>query len=76
MQTAQHRPATAAHLPPGALTPDAQAHRRRCRNVPPVQPGEAERLMAEFLRNRGVTACPTRYALPVEQRAQLTRNPY
>jgi hypothetical protein len=27
----------------------AQAHRRRCMGLPPLQVGEAERLMAEFL---------------------------
>lgn len=55
------------------LTP-AQAHRRRCRSLPPVQAGEAERLMADFLANRSITACPTRYAAPIEQRPLFPRS--
>ena len=51
----------------------AQAHRRRCKSLPPLQAGEAERLMAEFLATRGVTACPTRYAVPTAQRSQDER---
>jgi hypothetical protein len=56
-----------------ALTPEAQAHRRRCKSLPPMQAGEAERLLAGFLATRGVTACPTRYAAPIEQRSHLSR---
>jgi len=33
-----------------------------------MRAGEAVRLVAEFLASRGVTYCPTRYAVPVEQR--------
>ena len=51
----------------GATT---HAHRRRCMRLPPLQAGEAERLMAEFLAIRGVTACPARYAVPTAQRSQ------
>ena len=76
MQTTQQYPAATSHPSPGVLTPEAQAHRRRCKNLPPVQPGEAERLMADFLLTRGVTACPTRYAAPIEQRPQLARGGY
>jgi hypothetical protein len=53
-----------------------RAHRRRCKNLPPIQAGEAERLVAAFLATRDVTACPTRYAAPIEQRSQLTRTGY
>jgi hypothetical protein len=33
-----------------------------------MQAGEAERLIAAFLATNQITACPARYALPVEQR--------
>jgi hypothetical protein len=46
----------------------AQAHRRRCRSLPPLQPGEHERLVAAFLAAGSITQCPVRYAAPVEQR--------
>ena len=36
-----------------------------------MQPGEAERLVAAFLATHDVTACPTRYAAPVEQPSQF-----
>jgi hypothetical protein len=52
----------------------AQAHRRRCKTLPPLQPGERERLVTAFLAARSVTLCPARYAAPVEQRPQLTRS--
>jgi hypothetical protein len=58
---------------PGMLASKAHAHRLRCKNLPPMQPGEAERLLAGFLATRNVTACPTRYAAPIEQRPHLTR---
>jgi hypothetical protein len=38
-----------------------------------VQPGEAERLMANFMAAKGVTICPTRYAAPIEQVSQFAR---
>ena len=44
----------------------AQAHRRRCKSLPPLQPGEHERLVKEFLAVRSITLCPTRYVAPVE----------
>jgi hypothetical protein len=41
-------------------------HRQRCNTLPPLRRGEAERLVAEFLRTRGgVTICPPAYAAPV-----------
>lgn len=45
----------------------AQAHRRRCKGLPPLEPGEHERLVKEFLAVRSITLCPTRYAAPVER---------
>jgi hypothetical protein len=55
------------------LAVKTRAHRLRCKSLPPLQPGEAERLMAGFLATRDVTACPTRYAAPIEQRSHLAR---
>jgi hypothetical protein len=49
------------------MTP-AAAHRRRCKSLPPMRPGEADRLIADFLAAKSITVCPTRYAAPVEQR--------
>ncbi len=72
MQAAQQVPATTAASNRGRLTP-AQAHGRRCKTLPPMQPGEVERLMADFLAARGVTACPTRYLVPIEQLPLLMR---
>jgi hypothetical protein len=46
----------------------ALQHRRRCEQLPALQKGEAENLVAAFLAARSVTVCPTRYAAPVEQR--------
>ena len=76
MQTAQYRPATTFSLSQGALTPTALAHWRRCKGLPPVQSGEVERLKADFLATRGVTACPARYAAPIEQQSLLARSRY
>jgi hypothetical protein len=78
MHEAQQHPVTAARSNRlhAVLTPEAHAHRQRCKNLPQIQPGEAERLMADFLANRRVTACPTRYAAPIEQQPRLTRNGY
>ena len=55
---------------PGEDTSEArrrsQEHRQRCRQLPPLQKGEAERLIAEFLAARGnVTVCPPAYLVPV-----------
>jgi hypothetical protein len=60
----------------GALTPEARAHRLRCKSLPSIQAGEAERLVAGFLATSSVTACPPRYAAPVEQRLQSTQRGY
>jgi hypothetical protein len=78
MQTAQHLPARSARSNRsfGVLTPEAQAHRRLCMSLPPVQAGEAQRLMADFLATKGVPACPTRYAASIEQQPQLARSGY
>jgi hypothetical protein len=40
----------------------------------PMQPGEAGRLVADFLAARSITACPTRYAAPIEQRSRFSRH--
>jgi hypothetical protein len=45
----------------------AMAHRRRCKSLPPLKPGEQERLISEFLAVKSVTVCPPRYAAPVER---------
>jgi hypothetical protein len=58
----------------GVLASPTNAHRLRCRRLPPVRAGEAERLVAEFLADRSITICPTRYAAPVEQRHQPMRS--
>jgi hypothetical protein len=75
MQMAQQRPSIKATIgrPIWALTPQAQTYRRRCKSLPPIQAGEVERLVAGFLAARAITACPTRYAAPVEQRPQLSQ---
>ena len=52
----------------GALATKAHEHRLRCKKLPPMRSGEAERLVADFLATRDITACPPRYAAPVEQR--------
>jgi hypothetical protein len=59
---------------PGAFA-KAESHRRRCSNLPPLQTGEAEKLIAGFLATRGVTPCPTRYAVAIEQQPLLSRRP-
>jgi len=51
---------------PGERTVEGLAHRQRCKNLPPMRAGESEHLMAAFLANRSITACPTRYAAPTE----------
>jgi hypothetical protein len=77
MQSTQQLPRHSNYLASiGELTADALAHRRRCRSLPPIRHGEAERLIAEFLAARGVTACPTRYLALIEPRSQLARSGY
>jgi hypothetical protein len=51
-----------------------RAHRRRCRALPPLQPGEHERLVAAFLAVRNITQCPVRYAVPLQHGPQLTQS--
>jgi len=58
------------------LSLNALQHRRRCERLPALQSGEADRLIAAYLSERSITECPTRYALPVEQRPQYSRNSY
>jgi len=63
----------------GASAAKAYANRLRRRNLPPMQNGEVERLVADFLATRDITACPARYAALVEQRrrsALVTMRPY
>ena len=60
----------------GAPPPTAHAHRLRCKQLPPMRAGEAERLVAAFLATNSVTACPVRYAAPVEQRPQIISTGY
>jgi hypothetical protein len=45
----------------------AAQHARRCQALPPLRPGEAERLIAEFVAKRGATQCPPAYLLPLPQ---------
>jgi hypothetical protein len=76
MQTAPQLPDTTVtpNRWSAALTAEAQAHRRRSKSLPKVQPGEAERLIADFVAAKGITTCPTRYAAPIEQLSQLVRH--
>jgi hypothetical protein len=60
----------------GGLTTKSHAHRQRCKQLPPMQAGEAERLVAAFLATNSITACPMRYAAPVEQRPHPTARGY
>jgi hypothetical protein len=53
--------------------PAGGARSHRGRKLPPVQKAEAERLVAEFLARHRVTACPTRYAVAIEQLPQFSR---
>jgi hypothetical protein len=39
-----------------------------------MQPGEADRLVADFIAAKSITACPTRYAAPIERRVLLSRH--
>jgi len=51
----------------GRLSLEALEHRERCKKLPPLRPGECERLIAAYLEGRSITACPTRFAGPVHQ---------
>jgi hypothetical protein len=59
-----------------AVPTERIVHGRRRPHLPPMQPGEAERLVAEFLSQRRITVCPTRYAVALEQAPQLARGRY
>ena len=76
MQTAQQFRATTAepNISYRGLTPAAQEHRRRWRSLPTVQAGEAERLMTDSVATKSITARPTRYAAPIEQRTLFSRS--
>jgi hypothetical protein len=52
---------------------EVATHRQRCRELPPLQAGEAERLTAAFLANNSITVCPTRYAAPIESISRYSR---
>ena len=71
MQTVRKHPSKLCPLE--MMTSVAAAHRRRCNSLPPMQPGEADRLIADFLAAKSATVCPTRYAAPVEQRPRFSR---
>jgi hypothetical protein len=43
------------------------AHMERCRALPKMQPGEAERLKAAFIASRGITQCPPAYVIAAQQ---------
>jgi hypothetical protein len=43
------------------------AHMERCRALPTMRPGEAERLTAAFIAARGITRCPPAYVVAVQQ---------
>ena len=58
---------------PQTRTAEDQAHRQRCKRLPPMLAGEANNLMAAFLATRSVTLCPTRYAAPTAQALPFTR---
>jgi hypothetical protein len=45
-----------------------RAHAQRCQALPPLRPGEAERLVAEYAARRGgVTKCPAAFLIPIQQ---------
>jgi hypothetical protein len=58
----------------GRPSDQAREHWERCRNLPPLQTGEAESLTTAFLATRSITVCPARYAAPLQHRYLLTRN--
>jgi len=47
---------------------------QRCKLLAPVQRGETERLVAQFMRTRSIVICPARYAAPVELGAHVVRS--
>jgi hypothetical protein len=72
--TEQLRAADAPGFLRAAPTEEAVARWQRCRRLSPVQRGETERLVAQFMTTRSIAICPTRYAAPVEQRAHVARS--
>jgi hypothetical protein len=43
-------------------------HARRCQDLPPLMPGEAEQLVADYAAKRGgFTQCPPAYLVPLQQ---------
>jgi hypothetical protein len=52
---------------------EISTHRQRCKELPPLQVGEAERLTEAFLANNSITVCPTRYAAPIESFSRYSR---
>jgi hypothetical protein len=70
------QPSAGSDPAPDTPVAEGSAHRRRCKSLPPMQNGEAERLVADFLARKAITACPTRYAVRVEQRSKPTRSGY
>lgn len=57
-------PRQLTRMPP-LLSNAAREHKARCKQLPPLKPGEVERLKAEFSANHGVTVCPPRYGAPL-----------
>ena len=60
----------------GRLSLQALQHRRRCESLPPLRKGEVEQLVANYVAAKGITECPARYVLPVEQRPLYARLGY
>ncbi len=50
-----------------AVVRKVEAHRQRCKALPPLGEGEAERLVAEFAATRKVTHCAPGFAVAVGQ---------
>jgi hypothetical protein len=42
------------------------AHKKRCRTLPAIRPGEVEQLAEAFITVRGVTQCPPAYAAAIQ----------
>ncbi len=50
-----------------AVVQKVEAHRQRCKALPPLGEGEAERLVAEFAATCRVTYCAPGFAIAVGQ---------
>lgn len=47
-------------------------HAKRCHGLPPLKPGEVDKLIAEFFAKRGgPTKCPTAYLVPLQHGAKV-----